>query len=296
MNKYYKYTQEEIARAHNTDLVTFLETHGEKIEIRGNYRYWNHNGEVISIKNNLWYNHYTLIGGEAIEFVREFYNVSFFKAVGILLGESEKKIESRVKPIKDKDPFILPERNDNNRRAYAYLVKTRGIDGSIVSTFMDANLIYEQAKYHNVVFVGCDRDGKPRHANMRGTGSNSQFKMTMPKSKPEFSFHWTGIDDEIYLFEAPIDLLSYISLHQIDWQNHSYAAACSISDRVLMQCLKDNPGITNIHICFDNDEAGIKASSRIYSKLLNEGYVADIFVSFRKDWNEDLQASCKMSR
>lgn len=122
-------------------------------------------------------------------------------------------------------------------------------------------MIYESAQYHNAVFVGFDQHGIPRHANMRGTGSESTFKGNADSSIPEYSFHWTGRSKYLLLFEAPIDMLSFISLHKKNWQQHSYAAACSVSDRVLFQMLKDNPNISEVFLCMDSDEPGQTAAN-----------------------------------
>lgn len=73
-------------------------------------------------------------------------------------------------------------------------------------------MIYESAKYHNAVFVGFDQDGAPRHANLRGTGSESTFKGNADGSVPEYSFHWTGRSKYLCLFEAPIDLTKTIPI------------------------------------------------------------------------------------
>ena len=112
-------------------------------------------------------------------------------------------------PIAQREPtpFTLPKRNDNMRRVYAYLISRRGIDRDVVNAFAYRQMIYESAEYHNAVFVGFDSNGIPHHANLRGTGAESTFKGNAPGSIPEYSFHWTGSDDRLYLFEAPIDLL-----------------------------------------------------------------------------------------
>ena len=51
-------------------------------------------------------------------------------------------------------------------------------------------------------------------------------------------------------------MLSYISMHKDGWQQHSYAAACGVSDRVLFQMMKDNPSIKTVCLCLDNDDGG----------------------------------------
>ena len=55
------------------------------------------------------------------------------------------------------------------RRVFAYLTRTRCLDGSVVNAFSKKRMLYEDAKYHNAVFVGYDKDGVARHAHKRGT-------------------------------------------------------------------------------------------------------------------------------
>ena len=174
------------------------------------------------------------------------------------------------------------------RRAFAYLMNRRGIDRGVIDAFAHHKMIYESAKYHNVVFVGFDKNGKPVHANMRGTGSESTFKGNADGSIPEYSFHWTGKSEKLYLFEAPIDMLSFISMNQDNWRNHSYAAACCTSDRVLFQMLEDHPNISHVFLCYDNDGPGQKAAERTSDKLFLKGIKSEILAPRLKDWNEDL--------
>ena len=88
--------------------------------------------------------------------------------------------------------------------------------------------------------------------------------------------------------EAPIDMLSFISMNQDNWRTHSYAAACCTSDKVLFQMLEDNPNIKQVFICFDNDAPGQAAAKRTSDKLFLKGIESEILVPRLKDWNEDL--------
>ena len=185
-------------------------------------------------------------------------------------------------------PFELPPRNDRMSRVFSYLLLTRGIDKDVLYEFVRNKMIYESADYHNAVFVGYDSSGKPCHAHKRGTVTSNSYRGNVAGSQPEFSFHWYGTSDRIYLFEAPIDMLSFISMHKENWQEHSYAASCSVSDRVLFQCLKDNPNIKNVFLCFDNDEAGQTANKRIADKLNSMNIKSKILIPIHKDWNEDI--------
>ena len=149
-------------------------------------------------------------------------------------------------------------------------------------------MIYESADYHNAVFVGFDKNGIARHAHKRGSGSQSTFKGNQDGGLPEYSFHWHGSSDRVYLFEAPIDMISFISMHKEGWKQHSYAASCGVSDQVLWQMMMDNPHINKVYLCRDNDEAGQKANKRTSDALFVKGIQHEILVPNRKDWNEDI--------
>ena len=175
------------------------------------------------------------------------------------------------------------------RRLFAYLLMTRGLDKSVVQEFVKHKMIYESKDHHNAVFVGYDQSGNPCHANMRGTGQKSTFKCNAAGSKPEYSFHWNGTSSYLFLFEAPIDMLSFISMHSHqNWQQHTYAAACCVSDKVLFECLKNDPQIKNVYLCLDNDQAGQAANQRIYQKLAQMNINTKVLIPHGKDWNEDL--------
>lgn len=79
------------------------------------------------------------------------------------------------------------------------------------------------------------------------------------------------------------------------WRKHSYAASCSVSDRVLFQMLKDNPNIRQVVLCLDSDEPGQTAAKRIADKLFVQGTASEILVPVHKDWNEDLLAAARLS-
>ena len=174
------------------------------------------------------------------------------------------------------------------RRVYGYLIRRRGIDKDVLDALAYLGLVYESIDYHNAVFVGIDREGKPRHIHKHSTAAQGGFKGNAPSSEPEYSFHWIGGGDTLFLFEAPIDMLSFITMHKQSWKSYSFAAACGVSDSVLWQTMKDCPYIRKVNICFDNDEPGQKAARRISMALGDKNICNKILVPTRKDWNEDL--------
>lgn len=93
------------------------------------------------------------------------------------------------------------------------------------------------------------------------------------------------------LRDAVKGTISYISLHKDNWQEHSYVALCSVSDRAVIQMLKDNPNISKIYLCLDNDREGIDSDYRIRNNLNQIGYNDVDFIRPKyKDWNEILKA------
>ena len=290
---YIHFTKEQQEQARRTDLANFLISHGEKVKKSGSEYEWFDGSQKVTIRGNLWYHQYEQKGGDAVDFVRRFYNKDYAEAVEMLLNGGGGQIIT-LPPIENSHkPFQLPPRNDRMSRVFSYLLLTRGIDKDVLYEFVRNKMIYESADYHNAVFVGYDSNGKLRHAHKRGTVTNNPYKGNVAGSQPEFSFHWYGTSDKIFLFEAPIDMLSYISMHKENWKEHSYAASCSVSDRVLFQCLNDNTNIKNVFLCFDNDEAGQTANKRIADKLNKLNIQNEILIPTHKDWNEDLTLSEK---
>ena len=204
---YKKYSEQEIAKAAETDLVDLLRRQGEELKAVGSEYEWRHGADRITIRGCQWYNHYEEKGGNAIKFVQEFYGKNFKESMEFLLGGSAgevKQAKPMEKPKKD-GPLVAPERNDSMRRVYAYLLTKRNLDKDVVAAFVKQGLIYESADYHNAVFVGENKDGKICHASVRGTGNTSTYRGNVPNSDPAYSFHWYGTNDKLYLFEAPID-------------------------------------------------------------------------------------------
>lgn len=293
ISTYIHFTKEQREQARRTDLANFLISHGEKVKKSGSEYEWLDGSQKVTIRGHLWYHQYEQKGGDAIDFVRRFYNKDYVEAVEMLLNNCGGQIVNSQTTERERKPFILPPRNDRMSRVFSYLLLTRGIDKDVLFEFVRRKMIYESADYHNAVFVGYDSNGKPRHAHKRGTVTNNPYKGNAAGSQPEFSFHWQGTSEKIFLFEAPIDMLSFISMHKENWQENSYAASCSVSDRVLFQCLKDNPNIKNVFLCFDNDEAGQTANKRIADKLNKLNIQNEILIPTHKDWNEDLTLSEK---
>ncbi|HJB38253.1 MAG TPA: DUF3991 and toprim domain-containing protein [Candidatus Acutalibacter ornithocaccae] len=262
---------------------------------------WKFHDERVTIRNNVWFDQYTQKGGDAVDFFRYFYGESEEQAAAMLLNCSVadlEKLPARSPPIpsrpKQEEPkqLEIPLAHGNMRRVFAYLCQTRGIDPEVVSAFARKGLLYESASHHNAIFVGQDEQGKIRHLHARGTLTGSHFRQTLPGSEKEYSFHWQGANGKLYAFEAPVDMLSFISLHPEGWQKHSYVALCGVSAAPIHHLLETQPQLEEVTLCLDSDEAGHNAARRIADELLREWNVT-VSAEFpnQKDWNDELLAN-----
>ena len=293
MATYIPFTVDQITQANKTDLVQFLMMQGEQLKKTGHDWRWVRHNE-ITVRENRWYNQYERRGGYAINFVKEFYNLTFTDAITLLIGSNimvdttRAENDTRLYPCKNKI-FHLPKAYANANRAYAYLIKSRMINREILQHFISNKQIFEDNKYHNIIFVGIDEFGVPKFAQRKGTLSNTpSFRKNVKGSDLKYTFSHIGKNNILYVFESPIDMLSYISLHKDTWKQNSFLSLCGVSDIPLLHFLSWKTKIDTVSLCLDNDQAGLTASKRIKEKLEQKDYLAELDISKEKDWNEQL--------
>ena len=273
------YTKEQIDRANQSDLVSFLQAQGEQLERAGQeYRWKRH--DSLTVRENRWYRHSQSKGGGPIDFVMEFYGKSFLEAVEMLIGERGEA------PPPVYPQFRLPPKSPDNQTARNYLTAARRIDEDVSGFFFSCGDLYEEAAHHNAVFVGRDESGIPRYAHQRGTAGS--FRLDVKGSDKAFNFCYRGEDERLFVFEAPIDLLSFLCLFKKEWQKQSYLSLGGVGEKALLRFLSDRPNIKTVYLCLDSDEAGNDACSRLV-KLMPEGYTVHRLIPLFKDWNEVLQ-------
>ena len=169
ISTYIYFTKEQREQARRTDLANFLISQGEKVKKSGSEYEWLDGSQKVTIRGHLWYHQYEQKGGDAIDFIRKFYNKDYAEAVQMLLNNGGSQIITSPPIEKEHKPFKLPPRNDRMSRVFSYLLLTRGIDKDVLYEFVRRKMIYESADYHSALFVGYDTNGKPRHAHKRGT-------------------------------------------------------------------------------------------------------------------------------
>ena len=276
------YTQAQIDRANAANLEKFLRSQGETLVRSGKeYRWKAH--DSLTVCGNKWFRHSQSKGGLPVDFVMEFYGKSFPEAVQMLTGEpGEAQPEAGPAPS---PAFRLPLRNVTNDNILNYLTQERKLSPSLVNFFIAAGDIYEDSSHHNVVFVGRDADGHPRYASSRGI--NEKFRQDAAGAEKAFGFAHRGTDKQLLVFEAPIDLLSFIELFPKNWQQHNYLSLGGVSGKALRQFLSERPDVERVFLCLDADKAGEDACKRLTALLPDTVSVTRIQPCM-KDWNDVL--------
>ena len=285
----------EIAKG--TDLPDLLEHLGYRVRRMGNY-YSTKEMDSIRIKDRrTWKRYSNGTGGDAITFLQEFCGKDFREAVNYLLEYNGHRARDsptpRPRPVRqaEKPAFTLPIPNQDQRRVFAYLQK-RGIAPQVIRGFIDSGLLYEDSLHHNCVFVGREVSGKPVFASKCGTYdlNGSGFKGDVPGSNKDVAFRLPCDPalDWVAVFEAPIDLMSFCTLHRVITSNA--VALCGLYQGPLDTYLRENPHLKRIVLCLDADGPGREATKKFQAEYAEKGYTVSARASAQgKDWNECLQ-------
>ena len=116
ISTYIHFTKEQREQARRTDLANFLINQGEKVKKSGSEYEWLDGSQKVTIRGNLWYHQYEQKGGDAVDFVRRFYNKDYAEAVQMLLNNGGGQIITSPTIEKSHKPFELPPRNDRMNR------------------------------------------------------------------------------------------------------------------------------------------------------------------------------------
>lgn len=248
-------------------------------------------------------------GGSQIDFLRVFAGMDIKTAVFWLLdfagyrripeASREVKLKHQVKPQKEeeKKEFSLPVPSLDNSYLYDYLQNDRCIRKEIIDYFVNQGLIYESRHYHNVVFLGNDASGKTRFASMRGVfdKQGKPFKCDVAGNDKNYGFNVVNEDsEELVVFEAAIDLMSYMDIHS-DYETNKLALGM-LSDAPIKTFLEEHPKVGVIRFCLDNDGPGRKAAAELTEKYYGLGYDVEDCPPPKgyKDYNEWLVNFRKM--
>ena len=300
------YSKDVIQKVKQIDLFTYLKNYEpDELIHYSKDTYMTKTHDSLKISNGMWYWFSRGLGGKsALEYFIKVREYPFIRAVETLincLNEKDPQIYKSYEKEKNVK-LILPEKSNSNDKIIEYLM-SRGIDEDIIKECIDNDLIYQQSKNNNVVFVGYDKLKVPRYAGVRATNS-SRFMQDAYGSHKAFSFKLESIkeNDSVHLFESAIDLLSYATLlknENKEWYNENllslagvYQPAKNIEDSkvplALNYYLNQHPKINKIFLHLDNDYAGRLSTKALIETLPKKYEVIDAPPLIGKDFNDYL--------
>jgi len=293
-----------LAQARAADVLAFFEKYnGYTFAHRGGeYRCRQHPSLAVKQDRLSWYWHSKGIGGHGVlDYLVKAENMSFRQAVEVVTGATPTAAPPR--PSETEPPpktLILPESVGVPLRLYDYLCMKRGIDGDVVNTLMQKEMLYEDRR-GNVVFVGHDEQGAARFASLRGM--KSDFRGDCAGSDKRYGFQAVFAPCErVYVFESPIDLMSHATLTNAAtgdteaWKQDSRLSLSGTSDTALSFFLKQHPTVKELIFCLDGDLAGLEAAVSLCQKYQGKGYSALIEPPQGKDYNEDLTKKIEVEK
>lgn len=329
--RFIRYSAEELENARKVDMVDFLERHaGFNFKRAGNYSIGREHDSIVIDPDRYTWHWYSqdLYGKGAIDWLMKVDGYRFEEAAEILIGNKplnntnsarDSPRQNTAQQARQNDvpvPFSPPAAmKEQCRELFAYLGKTRCLSDDVIRYCVSNKLIYQDDK-KRVIFCGYDRAEKMRFAEAKITNTYKKYyPQNIAGSNKAYSFFVPALPtarhydpSQLYVFEAPIDLLSHgtlmqlamkkqcaaagdMSLYRPDcWLGFNRLSLSGLSEKALEQRLKDDPRITKIALCLDNDDKGQAAALRIKQKLESKYTVKIVKPPYGKDWNETLQA------
>lgn len=177
----------------------------------------------------------------------------------------------------------LPKRDEKNiDKIREYLKKDRKLHKGIVNYMIKKGRIFADNNF-NVIFT----DIENTFAVIRNI--NNSYKSCA--GKPNFIIYKNTDKDikdtNIYMFESPIDALSFMTLYP-----NIKGIYISINGNMLINKIQDLEILRKckiLHLCFDNDDAGsVFCNIIIDSKIKDKSLIVTIKPK-NKDFNEDLK-------
>ena len=301
-----KFSQEQLDKAKNADLIAFLGAYmGLEFKRSGKYYQCKQHSSLVVYEDRkgfVW-NSQNIAGGDTIDFLRKVERKSFPEAVETIIGESAAMTYQPAPKYKSEaGQLVLPPKAEGKfDRVFAYLSKTRAISPEVISDFMKSKQLYQDTR-GNCVFVGYDEKGTAKFGSIRGTLTEKKYRGDCKNSDKRYAFHQMGTDStRLYIFEAPIDLMSHCTMTDQAYGKGAYKgqtrlALCGSSDVALEAFLERHSEVKVLHFRLDNDEAGRAAVEKYTAKYQARGYGVHAVFSKAKDVNEDLINSQKQNQ
>ena len=300
-----KYVPKELVKkAKMIDLLTYFMNYNPSELVKkgvGTYSLKTHDSVIIS--NGLWHRFSTNEGGKtALDYLMKGEKMTLQEAVKSILNRETLDIyQVPREELKENRKLVIPEKACTNKQVIEYL-KNRGIDEEIIEDCIKDNLLYQENKTNNIVFLGYDNEGNIKYAGCRST-NNKRIMRDARGSSKEFSFRLLSEikNTTLHIFESSIDLLSYATMLKnkgFNYKEHNLIALAGVyqpSSNIeqskvpiaIQNYLNKYQYTQDIVLHFDNDRAGREATKAMLIAL-NKYNVYDIPAPYGKDINDYL--------
>lgn len=262
-------------KAKQINLISFLNAeYPDKIYFERKKKEWRMKYSNIKISALSFYNFDKCTGGDNIRFLTDYMDMTFFEAVNKLLASGVEAITPEKVMI---ESFTKPNRVANTDEIYEYL-QGRGIDKKLIDICIRKELLFLDDK-KNIVFAN------PKQDFYILRSSYSDFKGIRTR---EVYGYWelsTKQADDVYIFESPIDLLSYVvMMAHIGMEKQGiYVAMGGLKKGTIERIQQDYPQeLYTYHLCVDWDNAGNDFALKYPDMNRITGSVG-------KDWNDELK-------
>lgn len=324
-NRPLPFTEDQVRQVYETNIIDFAQNNGlqvvnadrNTVKVKGMP---DHCGGLYLFKHGRGYHWFSQDKqGDIVSFAMELFGAtSKLAAYEMILGcraSPTFTASPKIKPT-PKGPLVVPDKMPDNKRAIAYLIKTRGIEPEIVFDMINQGRVYqgiehrvnqetgELRTYQGVCFASLDKDGKICGGAMRAMSDKSSFRKDFDNNDKSFGFSMPGTSSRVFVYEAAIDAMSHASLLKIqgqDWRaDHRVCEGC-LSDKALQRYLEQHPDIEEIVWCFDNDMDGVdkdgqphnhgQLAAEKYRERYSYAYDTAILTPVEKDFNLDLRVA-----
>lgn len=272
---------------------------------KNHYRLREHTSLIFTDKY-FWWNSKPNCQGDIYQLIMELENITYPKAYLRLedilkMPKGKEKMYKRTNNLGHKKncPLVSPPKTVPDevyvynkkyiKNVFAYLTKTRLINNTIISKFInDNNLIGDNKR--NACFIIRDYKtndivGYEKHT----TRPNIKWKGVSKNIPSYLCFNVRiGTPKTIIAFESAIDLLSYYQLNVNTLDNVILVSLRGKSIKAIQKVL-DNFTIGNITLAIDNDKTTLDFITTALKALNNYNVNIDI-PKHHKDWNDALKS------
>lgn len=291
------FSDEQLEKAKKVSMIKLAENLGYTVVKKGQHYSLKEMDSIMIYDDKTWYRFSRNYGGTQIDFLMRFANLNAVEAVEYLLKMDNCYIEekaNRQTKADNNEPkkMILPEASDNYKRSFAYLINKRCLNSKVIQYFIDKGILYEEKEFHNIVFLGRDKEGNIKYATKHGTMdmNGKCFKGDVEGNDKRYGVNIVNKESRVLnVFEAAIDMMSFCQLKN-DFGDTNKLALGMLHDKPLETFLTENPLIQEINFFLDSDEPGREAAAKYERKYTDRGYVVGNYsVREGKDVNEYLQ-------